>query len=720
MALTKIKTGGITDNAVTDAKVADAITVTGAQTGITQVGTLTALTGGTGDLNWDSGTLFVDSSTDAIGIGTTSPNSLFPLHIHRGNAGTDPSWETTEARNLALFETDNNEAAVTIFAPASAVNLYYAFADPSSRVAGYLKYNHNTDTLALGAAADDRVSITSSNATFASVVLGANGSASAPSFSWSSDTNTGMYRTQADHIGFTTAGTKRVEIASDGGLYAYADVIASGRVKGDRLSVMEGSSTIGHLIREETITGAGSSNDLCLFAETGLDLHFMTGGSVTKVLTLDTSNNVTFANQITGSISGSGRILNETASATNPTLNPRNDESSTGIGGVGSSVYIISNGTTNSTYSGTDATFAGKVTVNSTQGLEVNSVTGGGAPRFWLYDYKNDNESANIQFHKSKGDSIGSHGLVADGTDIGRIAFYASDGNSWEASAEMRAEIDGTPADGDVPGRLSFSTTPDGSSATVERVRITSSGEFYVGSANEGVSINGLTSNYGTITGINRALSSYKRLDLKGGKANVRHRLQEVEPNHEFHADQSGGWGFRFTNFNGSDGNAYFCHGDTHGSHIDAPSATASTYLLELFGGGSQRFKVWGDGQVDVNGSQVHAGSDISLKKNISTLSGSLAKINAMRGVKFKWKAERDDRHKEHIDPVTKELVSQSPEYGRYHLGLIAQEVEEILPEVVNTGDDGIKSISDGNQLSAVIIEAIKEITTRLEALENA
>ena len=152
MALTKIKTSGITDsavttakinnNAVTDAKVADAITVTGAQTGITQVGTLTALTGGTGDLNWDSGTLFVDSSTDAIGIGTTSPNSLFPLHIHRGNAGTDPSWETTEARNLALFETDNNEAAVTIFAPASAVNLYYAFADPSSRVAGYLKYNH--------------------------------------------------------------------------------------------------------------------------------------------------------------------------------------------------------------------------------------------------------------------------------------------------------------------------------------------------------------------------------------------------------------------------------------------------------------------------------------------------------------------------------------------------------------------------------------------------
>ena len=43
MALTTIKTGGLADNSVTDAKVADAITVTGAQTGITQVGTLTCL-----------------------------------------------------------------------------------------------------------------------------------------------------------------------------------------------------------------------------------------------------------------------------------------------------------------------------------------------------------------------------------------------------------------------------------------------------------------------------------------------------------------------------------------------------------------------------------------------------------------------------------------------------------------------------------------------------
>ena len=48
---------------------------TAAQPNITSVGTLTALTGGTGDLNWDSGTLFVDSSANAVGIGTTSPST---------------------------------------------------------------------------------------------------------------------------------------------------------------------------------------------------------------------------------------------------------------------------------------------------------------------------------------------------------------------------------------------------------------------------------------------------------------------------------------------------------------------------------------------------------------------------------------------------------------------------------------------------------------------
>ena len=53
---------------------------TAAQPNITSVGTLTALTGGTGDLNWDSGTLFVDSSANAVGIGTSSPTEKLTVN----------------------------------------------------------------------------------------------------------------------------------------------------------------------------------------------------------------------------------------------------------------------------------------------------------------------------------------------------------------------------------------------------------------------------------------------------------------------------------------------------------------------------------------------------------------------------------------------------------------------------------------------------------------
>ena len=74
-------TGNVTGNAS-----GTALTVTqAAQSAITSVGTLTALTGGTGDLIWDSPTFVVDSSANKVGIGTASPAR--PLHVFA--AGSD-------------------------------------------------------------------------------------------------------------------------------------------------------------------------------------------------------------------------------------------------------------------------------------------------------------------------------------------------------------------------------------------------------------------------------------------------------------------------------------------------------------------------------------------------------------------------------------------------------------------------------------------------------
>jgi Ca2+-binding EF-hand superfamily protein len=51
-------------------------------------------------------------------------------------------------------------------------------------------------------------------------------------------------------------------------------------------------------------------------------------------------------------------------------------------------------------------------------------------------------------------------------------------------------------------------------------------------------------------------------------------------------------------------------------------------------------------------------------------------------------------------------------------IGLIAQEVEEVIPELVNTTDNGYKSV-DYAKLVSVLVEAVKEQQKQIEALEE-
>ena len=86
--LTSIGFAGALTGDVTGNVSGTAATVTGAaQSNITSLGTLTALTGGTGDLIWDTNTLVVDSSANRVGIGTTSPS--VPLHVSTTLTGND-------------------------------------------------------------------------------------------------------------------------------------------------------------------------------------------------------------------------------------------------------------------------------------------------------------------------------------------------------------------------------------------------------------------------------------------------------------------------------------------------------------------------------------------------------------------------------------------------------------------------------------------------------
>ena len=86
-----------------------------------------------------------------------------------------------------------------------------------------------------------------------------------------------------------------------------------------------------------------------------------------------------------------------------------------------------------------------------------------------------------FDFKKSGNATIGSHTIVADGEYLGHIGWRGSDGSAFVDSVSMRGEIDGTPGSNDMPGRLLFMTTPDGSSGGTERLRLTSTGEIATG-----------------------------------------------------------------------------------------------------------------------------------------------------------------------------------------------------------------------------------------------
>jgi hypothetical protein len=91
------------------------------------------------------------------------------------------------------------------------------------------------------------------------------------------------------------------------------------------------------------------------------------------------------------------------------------------------------------------------------------------------------------------------------------------------------------------------------------------------------------------------------------------------------------------------------------------------------------------------------SGSDARWKTNVSNLSNSLNKILELQGVNFDWKTE------------------EYPEMNFVNgtqIGFIAQDVEDIIPEVVTTNDEGYKGISY-EKLVPVLSEAIKELNIK-------
>ena len=151
-----------------------------------------------------------------------------------------------------------------------------------------------------------------------------------------------------------------------------------------------------------------------------------------------------------------------------------------------------------------------------------------------------------------------------------------------------------------------------------------------------------------------------------------------------------------------------FAIGTVLSDSTSGASTTKATFYVKEDGNASgQAYLVLNgdDEQIDVSKNMVSTAditavnfnttSDASLKTNISTFANPLDTINSLRGVAFDW-------------------INN----GKSEIGVIAQEVEKVLPELVSTNKEGIKSVKYGN-LIAVLIEAVKDQQSQINELKS-
>ena len=113
---------------------------------------------------------------------------------------------------------------------------------------------------------------------------------------------------------------------------------------------------------------------------------------------------------------------------------------------------------------------------------------------------------------------------------------------------------------------------------------------------------------------------------------------------------------------------------------------------------------IFWDGSINASGDIIgNYTSDINLKSNINNLTDSLTKVNQLRPVLFDW----NDK-----------VLELNPNRYANDVGLIAQEVKEVIPDIVHPMYDGEYLGIDYIKLVPYLIQSIKELSNKINELE--
>lgn len=128
-------------------------------------------------------------------------------------------------------------------------------------------------------------------------------------------------------------------------------------------------------------------------------------------------------------------------------------------------------------------------------------------------------------------------------------------------------------------------------------------------------------------------------------------------------------------------------------THANTP---AEAHVNFYYNGVGSNLIIYGNGNAWLRGS-LNQNSDARLKKDIEPLTSSVEKISSLNGYRYHWKDENLD--------------------SKWQTGLLAQEVEQVFPELVNMNAEGYKSVNY-TALIPHLIETIKSLQARITKLE--
>ena len=455
-----IVTADIADNAVTSAKLAansvdsseliDGSIDNGHLAGSIAINK-TLLAGGTG-LTLSTNTLNVDAAQTQI----TSVGTLTSLTTS-GIVSTSKIFEAS-GQNVS-----HGASRIKISQESSALS-EFRFYGADTSTPGSLRFIGSSSD---GSVGNTRLTIASDgNATFSGQIKASDGTAGAPSYSFSTDTDTGIYWGGTNSMGFVTGGTSRMELRSTGSLVigAVADegdaIITNGADGGryDVLTVQENGNARWNLSFE----GSGATNSLTL-----------NSNSTSNVLVLDNATgNATFAGDVT--IANNNQILG----AADGVSYSFTGDPDTGIQSGGTNtIQITTGGSKAMDFDGSQvATFTGNLLM-PTGNLLVG--TDGGSENYARVINGSGNQSR-IEFNCG-----GTYWSVGQrGNDSNK--FYISNNNSLEAGVALTID---TSENANFAGAISQGGTGFNLTGSAGRIKIngTSGGDnfMYIGNYND-------------------------------------------------------------------------------------------------------------------------------------------------------------------------------------------------------------------------------------------